>query len=363
MRRILLPLATLTGVAVVLAGCQVLSPTEELAGIDVAPQVDVVLDLSAASQEVAIDSATNTIWLATVQPVEKDTLWAVDMGSGETRAFDLPDVDYNGYTTHVRVGQDRAVWVSLPYELARWDPTSGEVTSLRFTEEVDGALPDALDPDATLPGTWLSGILPDGTGVLVARNHVPYLTRVSADMMASRGAEVGEDYAGAADLVRGSDGSILMLPALDNPAAAVEVLGGPEIAGTEDLGPRRLLVDGPVVSALSLDDSTTVVASTGSQPGARGLWTRMNSAGATVQYDPAAGAFVRHESDGSTDLLQLEQFQGETSGGGIDPDTGKQTNASTSVTTWDRVTDFVIADDGTVWLLRHNGTQLVRWDR
>ena len=297
----------LAGLTVVLAGCRATLPYEPsaIAVANGASHVEVALN-HPASQEVAVNPMTNTIWLATVQPVETDTLWAIDMSTGEKRSFELPTVDYNGYTTHVRVGPDGAMWVSLPYELARWDPVSENVASLRFTEEADGALPGALDRNATLPGTWLSAILPDGTGVLVARNHVPYLTHVSADMTVSRGATVPDDYAGAADLLRGSDGSLLS--------------------------------------------------------GARGPWTRVNSSGTTVQYDPAAGTLTRHESDGSTDLLQLEQFQGEISGGGIDPDTGKKTNANTSVTVWDRVTDFVVAGDSTVWILRHNGTQLVRWN-
>jgi hypothetical protein len=196
--------------------------------------------------------------------------------------------------------------------------------------------------------------------VLVARNHVPYLTRVSNELEASRGPAVTSGYAGAADLVR-DDGRVLLLPALDNPAAGVKVLGGAEISGTAQRGPHRFLVDGAIVSALSQDESMTVVASASDHPGTHELWTRTNGEGTSVRYDPAEGTLVRIAPDGSQDVLQLERFEGQTSGGGIDPETGQQRSADTSIAVWDRLTDFVVAADGSVWLLRHDGTQLVRW--
>lgn len=367
-----LSVVVLAGLTIALAGCQAPSPgslpadSRDTAGAastttETAP-TDVVLDLSLASQEIAVDPARGTIWLATIQPATKDTLWAVDMRTGDVRGFDLPDVDYNGFTTHVRVGEDGAVWVSLPYELVRVDPESGEVTSVRFSEKVEGALPGSLDRDATLPGTWLSAILPDGAGVLVARNHVPYLTKVNADLTASRGADVGEGYAGAADLARGADGSIYLLPPMDDPSGAVSILGGSTIPGTEKLAPRRLLVDGSTASVLSAEGTTTAVAGAAPGAGPREPWTRINGTGTKVQYDTVAGSLVRRAADGSQQVLQLEHVTGLTSGGGPDPETGKQRPVDTTVTVPDRVTDFIVAEDGTVWFLRHNGTQLARWN-
>lgn len=362
MKRLVIRPIVLTVLAVSLAGCQVTARDDSPITSGAAP-LSVVLDLPSASQEIAVDSATNTLWVASVQTAGKDTLWSVDMTKGTSRAYDLPDVDYSGYTTHVRVGQDGAVWISLPYELARWDPTSGTVTSVRFSEDVDGALPGALDPNATLPGTWLSAILPDDAGVLVARNNVPYLTAVSPDLTVSRGLAAPDGYAGAADLLRESDGSILMLPALDNPAGEVTTINGSRIAGTDGLGPRRFLVDGPDISALVLDDSeVTVVGASGDLVGNRGSWARTNSSGTSVSYDASAGTLTREGPDGHAEVLQLERFEGEMSGGGIDPATGKTTNQGQSIQTWDRLTDFFVAEDGTVWLLRHKGTQLVRWN-
>ena len=372
MKRTPLSVVALAGLAIALAGCQSPPPgspsadSHDAAGAasttTETASANTVLDLSLASFEIAVDRAKGRIWLATIQPAAKDTLWAVDMRTGGVRGFDLPDVDYNGFTTHIRVGEDGAVWVSLPYELVRVDPESGEVTSVRFAEKVEGALPGALDAGATLPGTWLSAILPYGAGVLVARNHVPYLTQVSADLTVSRGADVGEGYAGAADLARGADGSIYLLPPMDDPSGAVSVLGGSTIPGTEKLAPRRLLVDGSTVSVLSAEGTTIAVTDADPGAGAREPWTRINGAGTKVQYDATAGTLVRRAADGSQQVLQLEQVTGVTSGGGPDPETGKERPVDTTVTVPDRVTDFVVADDGTVWLLRHNGTQLARWN-
>jgi hypothetical protein len=372
MKRAPLSVVALAGLTIALAGCQTPPagslPADSIDSAGAASttmetaSADVVLDLSLASFEMAVDPARGTVWLATIQPAAKDTLWAVDMRTGDVRGFDLPDVDYNGFTTHIRVGGDGAVWVSLPYELVRVDPESGEVTSVRFAEKVEGALPGALDQNATLPGTWLSAILPEGTGMLVARNHVPYLTRVSADMTVSRGADVGEGHAGAADLARGADGSTYLLPPMDGPAGVVSILGGSTIPGTQELAPRRLLVDGSTVSVLSAGGTTTAVADAGPQAGAREPWTRINGAGTKAQYDAAAGTLVRRAADGSQHVLQLEQVTGVTSGGGLDVATGKQRSVDTTVTVPDRVTDFIVAEDGTVWFLRHDGTQLARWN-
>ncbi|WP_157962584.1 hypothetical protein [Homoserinimonas sp. OAct 916] len=366
-----LSVAALLGLTLALTGCQAVAPGSQPAGSDdiataasatTTASADIVLDLPLASNEVAVDPGKGTIWLATVQPVGKDTLWAVDMHTGDVRNFDLPDADYNGYTTHIRAGEDGAVWVSLPYELVRLDPETGKLTSVQFAEKVDGALPGALDAGSTLPGTWLSAVLPDEAGVLVARNNVPYLTQVNADMTVSRGADAGDGYAGAADLARGEDGTIYLLPPMDDPSGAVSILGGSTIPGTQDLAPQRLFVDGSTVSMLSADGTTTVISDTDHHAGAHELWTRTNAAGTQVQYDAAAGTLVRRAADGSQQELQLEHRTGVTSGGGIDPETGKQRVEDSTVTVPDRVTDFVVAEDGTVWFLRHDGTQLARWN-
>lgn len=308
MNRACLSLLAIAAASLLLAGCQTPSAGQSIAdGGDSRattsdtsnPVAQVVRDLTLASHQLAIDHDRNKIWLATIQPAGEDTLWSVDLKSEEVQSFTLPDVDDNGYTSHIRVGKDGAVWVSLPYELVRVDPDSGTIASLPFPEEVDGALPGALDRETTVPGTWLSGILPDEGGILVARNNVPYLTHVDNDMAASRGAELGTDDAGPIDL------------------ASLE-------------------------------------------PGAREAWTRVNDVGLAVAYDTSAGTLTRHTADGTQQTLQLEQMTGVKSGGGISA-TGERDESDKTIQIPDRITDFVIGDDGSVWFLRHSGTQLARW--
>ena len=104
MKRLVIRPIVLTVLAVSLAGCQVTARDDSPITSGAAP-LSVVLDLPSASQEIAVDSATNTLWVASVQTAGKDTLWSVDMTKGTSRAYDLPDVDYSGYTVrrvHVR---------------------------------------------------------------------------------------------------------------------------------------------------------------------------------------------------------------------------------------------------------------------
>lgn len=175
-----------------------------LAGEPEVAQVVDVLEFIYPVRELTADPATGDLWVLSLDPAGQAgeaKLWRVDGASGATESFGLPETVAKGFTSgHVRVGQDGAVWVSLSREVARIDPVTSTVTSVSLPLEAEDALPGAYDTGADLPGTWISAILPDGDGALIARNNVPYLTRLGPDLSVTRGAAVDEAHAGAADL-------------------------------------------------------------------------------------------------------------------------------------------------------------------
>lgn len=90
----------------------------------------VIARLSSAAYELAYDSTRNVLWFAELSRVDEDRLWRVDLESGTTTAFALPQVAYNGFTTSVHVSRDGAVWVSLPHQVARLRPGEDRVRSV-----------------------------------------------------------------------------------------------------------------------------------------------------------------------------------------------------------------------------------------
>lgn len=319
-----------------------------------------VLGLPLAVQDLTVSPDGRTVWFASCGDSGQNLLWSVDITDRAAHSHSLPDGECTGFTMHTRISSDGAVWVNCAYDLIRFDPATDKAATLTFTPAVDDAVPGSLDPSDTLPGTWLSSIVADGDDALVARNHVPYLTRVDPNLHAARDVAVDADHAGAADMVRGADGTIVLLAAYGSSAPAI-TLNGATVKGTVGTGSQRLILDGPTLSALSPDRTTVTVLDSDRLPvGSTTSWTRTGTDGTSATYDASAGQFVRRAADGAKSSLRLDRIDGAVSGGGLTSG-GDRVTGPDAVTTIERITDFFVATDGAVWMLRANGTELARW--
>jgi hypothetical protein len=196
--------------------------------------------------DLAYDSANDAIWYAQQDVSLPDRLFRYDIKTTATSEWEIPDSDYNGFLSQIKVDEEGAVWITQPYRLTRFDPKSETARSVDFTLEVDGALPGGSDPNDPAPGTWVSSIGFAGPDVLVARNNVPDLIRINADLEELGRIKVPEPYAGATDIAVDVDGTVYLLPGVTE-APVVSVLradGTVESLGVE--ANRLEAVDGSV---------------------------------------------------------------------------------------------------------------------
>lgn len=137
-------------------------------------------------------------------PSEPDYLYRISTTGVSTR-WRLPETTHNGFLSQVKLDSNGKVWVTEEYRLVRFDPVTEQMTSLILPVESQAAFNDALESDNPMPGTWISSIAPIADGVLVARQNVPQLIRVSSDLKVIESVQVPDDYAGARDLAIDGD--------------------------------------------------------------------------------------------------------------------------------------------------------------
>ena len=353
--------SVLTPGLMALAGCGTASTDPGAGSSDPSPLVlhgDVVAELDTPAYAVAYDPSGDAVWFAEVGRGGPDRLWQAKESTGELTSFPLPAVEYNGFTTHLHVSDDGAVWVSLPYVLVRLDPATGSSKSLTFPKEAEeDALPAASDPGAPLPGTWISELAVVGSSVMVARMNMPYLSVVDATLTESRGPSLPDGYAGARSMARGPDGWLYLLPALDKDGPVLG-LRGDRTQPMAQIYPQRLVEDPDGVIALGVGHSVGTLAGADQDQLATltapqiSPWSRSNRGGTTATYDPAAGRVARQVPGQSTEVLALEPIAGVAAGGPPDQE---------HITRPETLTDFLVSEDGSVWLLRDGGAVVERW--
>lgn len=324
------------------------------------------MNIGGEAFSLALDESRGSAWFATFSPSGPDQLHELDLKLGSIRDWPLPDVDYNGFVSHVALAQDGAVWVSEPYALVRFDPQTEASSTLRFDLTDADQVENALDPGAPLPGTWISAFGVSGNSVVVARNNVSALAVVSPSLSVSARLTLPETYAGAQSLVVASDGSMLVAPGATHTAGVGHFLPDGSlanvlpIAGTRvvSLGPDVVVVDGvagPAVltstskfaDARSLLWPSTSVAP-GTTPGDERWRFAVTGANEAV-YDPYSNR-VTLSIDGTLRSLDLPKTTGH-----VTSPTGEQT----TVTSHARVNDIVVTQSGTTWYLDGSNHSLV----
>lgn len=303
-------------IAAFIAGARAAAPlpAEPVAGVAgatwsaPAPLSRSVVELTGEAFDLEYDAVRRKLWLAILRASGPDELVSVDVETLKQTAWTLPDADYGGFVSRVKVGPDGAVWVTQPYRLVRFDPESSSIVERPFDPVVPDALPDALSPDSLLPGTWISAIAPDAGTILVARNNVPYLVRLDDSLTEVERIPVPPPYAGGQDLAVAGPDRLWVLSAPTAPASvALLERSGRVIAEIAGGGTRLASADGRTV-ALGLADGSAQLNPDGSRSSGLGLGRSDPSRAAilgsrTVIYDAGAGAIVLF--DGTTEIGRL----------------------------------------------------------
>jgi len=172
--------------------------------------------------DLAYDSQRDSVWYAIFGDVDK--VFQIRLKDLQTFSWDLPSTDYDGGTSKVGVAGDGSVWVTEPYQLIRLSPEKNTEQTLKFSPQDPGALPNALDPGNPVPGTWISAIAFQAADAVVARNNVPFLMRVTAEMNVAGTVALPPGYDGAYDIAVEQDGTIYATRDWANSPSAVMII-------------------------------------------------------------------------------------------------------------------------------------------
>jgi streptogramin lyase len=358
-----LALAAVGVVAVVIVGARLRGPAVGASpASSPAPSITASqsrsVDLGDSSYALAYDAKRDSLWLSTFSMAGPDYLVRVDPVSMSVERFPLPDVQYNGFVSQLKLASDEAIWVTEPYAIVRFDPTTRKSDIFSLTEDVVDALPGALDAGNPLPGTWVSAIAPYGDGALVARNNVATLSMLSATGTTEKRIAVPLDYAGAQDIAVTADGSIYVTTGptktgnvaeldptgnvrveFDTPATRIWTVGDHVLASGTSTGAADLSASGvtAIGSGISSNDSVLGYGS-----------------GAVVIYDHAKGTFLRYLDGALTWQLTFPEAKGQLSGpnGNI-----------VDVHSFPRVNAISVDGHGVLWYLDGNSNKLVALDQ
>jgi hypothetical protein len=184
----------------------------------------VVLErLNAPAYSLAFDKVKDALWFPVMEIGGKSSLHRYDLATGQQVQYPLPDSGDNGLVATTVITSDGAVWVNLPYAVARWDPIRETITTTSIPADAEGQLPGAVDPTHPLAGTWISTLVADGDGVLIGRLNVPYLQRVSSDGTTVRAFDVPNGYEGTKKIAR-TGSTLIVAPGWLSNESATDVL-------------------------------------------------------------------------------------------------------------------------------------------
>jgi len=218
----------------------------ELATLAVRPptqpgQGRVVTRNKQSTYSLAWDPIGQALWYTVQSPQTDSALYRLDPATGKTTRWALPATDYNGFMDMVVVDATGAVWFDQSgVRLYRLDPVTGKLARL----DIDTRIKPVVDQG----GVWVSAIAADGDGVLIARESLPYLTRIDANLHQVGTIELPNSYVGATELaVVGDDVAVGGRP--DNFALfsrqGEQVATVPVQRWVAVEGPPRLLAAGP----------------------------------------------------------------------------------------------------------------------
>jgi hypothetical protein len=170
----------------------------ELASLAVRPptqsgQGRVVTRSKQSTYGLAWDQTHGVLWYTVQFPQTDSALYRLDPATGQTQRWALPATDYNGFMDMVVVDATGAVWFDQSgLRLYRLDPGSGKLAHLDINT--------SIKPVVDQGGVYITAIAADGDGVLIARESLPYLTRIDAGLHEVAKIQLPNSYAGSNEL-------------------------------------------------------------------------------------------------------------------------------------------------------------------
>lgn len=314
------------------------------------------LSLADPVYRLAYDPGRNAIWFATFEVAGPDYLYQVDAVTNAMSRYDLPDTDYNGYLSTIKIARDGAVWLNEPYRMIRFDPLTAKDRALDFAAEDPEAVPLALDPGNPVPGTWISSFAFLGDDVATARNNIPEIRIFDREFKEVGSVTIPRPYAGARDMAVSVKGDLIYaLPGLGQTGGVVtlsregsiESVNGADGTRLETVGSDVFLSGGGGTWLTGGRDSVGPARADSSQES----FAVANGDGAVILYD-ASNGFIDKVIDGQVvSELALQRTEVTIPRPGGDAIVGQ------AVT---QVSDLITDGQGVTWYVDVSANELVR---
>ena len=170
----------------------------EMAALAVRPataagQGRVVTRNKQSTYSLAWDETNKVLWYMVQFQGTDFALYRLDPATGETKRWALPTTDGNGFMDMVVVDATGAVWFDQSgIHLYRLDPVSGKLAHL----DIDTKTKPVVDQG----GVYISAIAADGDGVLIARESLPYITRIDSGLHEVAKIQLPNSYVSSTEL-------------------------------------------------------------------------------------------------------------------------------------------------------------------
>lgn len=189
------------------------------------------------------------------------------------------------------------MWVSEPYRVLRLDPDTGTMEQVEF-EALPNPTADPSAASAPLAGTWVSSFAFWDDAIWVARNNLPYLTRIDpVTMQATEELPIPKEAAGSEDMA--AFGGSLYLSASLGSVAGVWVIDASGGAVALPVSARRFTASGTAISGFGgssflVESGSGVLADVVPEPGSpTDRFAAIPDSADLVAYSGTRNAIVR----------------------------------------------------------------------
>ncbi|HXX60569.1 MAG TPA: hypothetical protein VEI48_04705 [Candidatus Sulfotelmatobacter sp.] len=198
--------------------------------------------------DMAYDPSSDAVWVPVVTQTGDGQSLTEWRDGTQVGSWPLPSFPFPGINLRIKVDVGGAVWISTADTMMRFDPASDELASYAFSGDVIGGLPAATQ-DVIGGGSAITGFALDGTDALVARNNVPYLTRLGPALTQTATIPLPAGYAGATDLAVTADHNIYLDLWESMGGVAILSPAGAALSFEPGNGERLAVIDGQVLQS------------------------------------------------------------------------------------------------------------------
>lgn len=212
------------------------------------PRLHVLKTWTGDVLDMAYDPSSDAVWVPVVTQTGDGQSLTEWRGGVQVGSWPLPSFPFPGISLRIKIDTAGGVWISTRNTMMRFDPASGQVVSRIFDQDVPGGLP-AASQDVIGGGSAITAFALDGSDALVARNNVPYLTRLGPTLTETATIPLPAGYTGATDLAVTADHNIYVDVWESMGGVGILSPAGAALSFEPGNGERLAVIDGQVLQS------------------------------------------------------------------------------------------------------------------